>query len=171
MSRQYPENSGQGGYALMEHMGGLLFYLTMGAAAAIILTVMFSDSKVSETQQAVTTIRLKTKQVFTGGSSYSGLDNDFAIKAGIVPAKMVRGDDIRSAWGSDVEIAASSSAATFSITLNGIPEKACVGLSAYQVETWESIEVNSTPVARDDNITVAAASCSGNDNTLVYSSR
>ena len=73
-----PDYQNQGGFMLVESLGSMLFYLIMIAAAGVLLISLFSGSKISQTEQAISSLRLQVKQLYTSSSDYSGLDTDLA---------------------------------------------------------------------------------------------
>lgn len=168
------ERRSEAGYAIMEHMGGYTFYMIMIAAAALLLVVMFRDSKLTQTEQTLASLRMKTIAVFSASvDGYVGLDNDIAIRAGIIPQTMQRGNAVRNAWGGEVEIAeADGDSSSFTITLHDVPEKDCISLAVFQREAWDAVSVNGNDVNMDDGVGVAGGYCeSGNRNVLMYTAR
>lgn len=168
------ERNNEAGYVLLEHMGGYTFYMIMIAAAALLLVFLFGDSKLTQTQQALASLRMKTIAVFSASvDGYAGLDNDIAIRAGIIPQTMRRGDVVRNAWGGDVELAeADGDASSFTITLSDVPEKDCISLSVFQREAWDAVSVNGNDINLEDGVGTAGGYCeSGNGNVLMYTAR
>lgn len=178
METQSPEahwqDKSEAGYALMEHMGGYTFYMIMIAAAALLLVIMFRDSKLTQMEQALASLRMKTIAVFSASvDGYAGLDNDIARRAGIIPESMQRGNTVRNAWGGELEIAeADGDASSFTITLYGVPEKDCISLAVFQREAWDTVSVNGNDINIDDGVGTAGGYCeSGNGNVLMYTAR
>lgn len=162
------------GYVLMEHMGGYTFYMIMVAAAALILVMMFGDSKLTQAQQTLTNLRMKTIAVFSASlDGYSGLNNEIAARAGIIPQNLQLGETVRNAWGGEMEITeADGDSSSFTITLRGVPEKDCISLSVFQREAWTSVTVNGSSIGETDGIGTAAGLCeSGSGNVLAYTAR
>lgn len=161
---------GEAGFVMVEMSGGILLYLIMMAAAAILLYSLFSNSKLAETQQGVLSMRMQIQQLYTGATDYSGLDNALAVKAGVVPKRFQRGTSVVTPWGGDITLGAGSDPGTFTITLTQIPQEACTKLATFQAESWSTISVNGGAVAQGTSVASAAQSCNS-ANTIIYASR
>ena len=160
----------EAGFVMVEMSGGILLYLIMLAAAAILIYALFSNSKLAETQQGLLSMRMQIQQLYTGTTDYAGLDNALAVKAGVVPKRFQRASALVTPWGGDITLASGSDPGTFTITLAQIPQEACTKLATFQVESWSSIAVNGAAVAQGTSVASAAQSCNAS-NTLIYASR
>lgn len=162
------------GFLSMEAIGTYTFYMIMVAVVAIAMVMLFGDSKLTQTQQALSSLRMKTIAVFSASvDGYAGLDIDIARRAGIIPESMQRGNAVRNAWGGELEIVeADGDPSAFTITLHDVPEKDCINLAVFQREAWDAVSVNGNDVAMDDGVGVAGRYCeSGNGNVLMYTAR
>lgn len=160
----------EGGFMMLESMGSILMYLILIAGVAVVLATLFSSSKLGETEQAVVSMRMQIQHLFSGGSDYAGLDNDLAIKSGIVPKRLLRGTNLINPWGGSVTVAATADTGIFSITFAGIPQEECTKLATFQLESWNSITVNGNDIPKDTGAAAAAASCAST-NTIAFTSR
>lgn len=160
----------ESGFMGLEGMGSLLFYMLMLAGAALIVSLLFGGSKLSETQQAIASIRMNVQQMFTSSLDYTGLSNDLVIKAGLAPKKLVRNNNLQNAWGGSVTISEGDDSSTFTLTLSNVPQADCSKLATYQIESWLSVEVNSTAIASDSAVAAAAENCEAS-NTIMYTAR
>lgn len=149
-------------------LGGLLIGLLLLAYSAGGLSSGFSKSKIANTQEALIILRMQTQQFFNG-TNYSGLDNDVAMRAGIVPEGFIKGGVMRDAWGGDVTLTADEANGQFSIELASIPQADCTQLARFQSDSWTSVSVNGSDIDPSDPVAVTDA-C-GDANTLVFTAR
>lgn len=156
--------------SILEAIGVLLIALVVIGGAAYGLNSAFSKSKVANTQQDLVTTRMQIQQLFSGSTNYSGLDNVVAINAGVVPKNMVKGTDLKNAWGGNITIASEDTNASFTITLLQIPKDECTQLAKFQLDAWLSVVVNGSLVNATDSIANIVSNCS-TSNTLVYEAR
>ena len=52
---------------------------------------------------------------------------------------VVQGDSMKNAWGGDVTLANDADNGQFSITLDNVPQDACMQLARFQPDSWESV--------------------------------
>lgn len=160
----------EGGFVTFEMSGSMLLYLIMMAAAAVLVYSLMSSSKLASTNQGLMSLRLQIQQLYSGGSDYAGLDNDLALKSGLVPKSFVRGAKMQTPWGGDVVLSASSDGTSFAISLSEIPQEECTKLATSQLDSWSSVSVNGTPIEKATGASSAARSCN-DSNTIVFTSR
>ena len=111
---------------------------------------------------------MQTQQLFFG-TNYDNLDNDVAMSAGIVPKAFLKGDSMKNAWGGDVTLANDADNGQFSITLDNVPQDACMQLARFQPDSWESISVNGTVVDPTDVGAIAGACTAAS--SLIFTAR
>jgi hypothetical protein len=162
------EKRGNAGFVLTEHLGGMLFYLIMLALAAGIIAMLYNYSKMSVTQQSLSTLAMNVQGLYSGQATYDGLSNSVAMNAGVVPKKFISGTAIKNPWGGAVTIAPGSDNGTFTITLAGIKQEDCIKLATYQSDYWESVKVGTSTIT---SVSEAATACTAGSNSLVYSQR
>ncbi len=150
-------------------LGGLLVGLIILAYSAGGLSSAFSKSNVASTQEGLIILRMQAQQFFVG-TNYDGLNNEVAIRAGIVPDTFVKGDALRNAWGGDITLSADEANGRFSIELGNIPQADCTQLARFQSDSWASVSVNGADIDPSDPVAVTDA-CSGNANTIAYTAR
>lgn len=155
---------------MMETIGAILIVLFVIGIAAVGLNSAFSKVKVSSTQQDLVMIRMQAQQLFSGATDYSGLDNATAIKAGIIPQSLLKGDDLKNRWSGDVTIAANADNASFTIALTQIPQSECTQFALFQKDAWLSIDVNGTVIDKDGSVADAINNCEAT-NTITYEAR
>lgn len=155
--------------SLLEIIGGLLVALVIIGGAAYGLYSAFSKNNVASTEQALVTMRMQTQQFFFG-TSYDNLDNEVALKAGLVPETLVKNDSMRNAWGGDVTFSSDSNAGTFTIELTKIPRDACTQLGRFQTDAWEGVAINGGEIDTSDVASIVNA-CQDGDNTLAFTAR
>ncbi|MFI3270743.1 MAG: type 4 pilus major pilin [Pseudomonadota bacterium] len=161
----------EAGFSGLEMVGVFLFFLTMVAGGAWVVSDLFEGSKVAELQQGVASIRMNVQQMYASSTDYTGLDNTAAIAAGAVPSKMV--DDsstIMSPWGDAITVAPGTDTKNFTITVTDLPQSACVKLSQFQAYAWEDITVGGT-TAIDLTVQAASALCTADGLSVVFTGR
>ena len=72
--------------SILETVGAIIVGLLLIGAAAFGLYSAFGKSNVATMEQNLVLLRMQTQQFFFG-TNYDNLDNEVAIKAGIVPKK------------------------------------------------------------------------------------
>lgn len=160
----------EAGFMGLEGMGTYVFYMIMTGVVGLVVYGLFGSSKLSEMEQAVASIRMQTQQMFTSSMDYSGLDNALAMKAGLIPKKLIKGGNLVNSWGGTVTVATGDDSATFTISVTNVPQDSCTKLATFQVENWLSVEVNSTAIDRDSSVATVADNCEAT-NTLMYTAR
>lgn len=162
---------GRAGYILAENLAGLIFYLVMLAAAGILLVTLFSGSELSSAEQGLSTIRLQTRQLYTGSGDYEGLDTDTAVTAGVIPGSMVKSDgSVKNPWNGEVTVAEGQEAGTFVITFAGVPKDAVVKLAGYQSGSWLDVAVNDVSLMEAGNLVSAASANAEESNIIAFTS-
>lgn len=149
-------------------LGGILIGLLLLAYSAGGLSSGFSKSKIANTQESLIMLRMQTQQFFTG-TNYTGLDNDVALRAGIVPEGFIKGGAMRDAWGGDVTLTADDANGQFSIQLDNVPQADCTQLARFQSDSWTSVSINGSVIDPSDPVAVTDA-CA-DTNTLIYTAR
>lgn len=158
------------GWMLTEGVGSILFYLIMIGVGAGIVYFLFSSSKVAQMQQGISTMSMQIKGLYSASSDYSGLDNTLAVKSGVVPRKLLKGSSVKTPWGGDITLAPGTDDGAFTIKLEGIAQEECTKLAAFQMDMWQSVEVNGTEFGADSGIAGAVGACVAS-NTIIYTSR
>lgn len=154
---------------IFDILGGILIGLTILASILYGIFSGFSKSNVSSMEQDLVLLRMQTQQ-FYFGTNYNNLNNETAIKAGIVPKALIKGENLVNPWGGDVTLSSNSANSTFTLEIDNIPKDACVQLLRFQPESWDSVSVNGADVDANDVATIPDA-CSQTANTLSFTSR
>ncbi len=149
-------------------LGGLLVGLIILAYSAGGLSSAFSKSNVASTQEGLIILRMQAQQFFAG-TNYDGLNNEVAIRAGIVPDTFIKGGALRNAWGGDITLSADEGNGQFSIELVNIPQADCTQLARFQADSWTAVSVNGAEIDPSDPVAVTDA-C-GDTNTVTYTAR
>lgn len=160
----------EGGFMMIESMGSMLFYLIMIAGAAVLVGVLSSGGKLSEMQQGLSSLRMQTQQLYTGSIDYTGLDNALAVKTGIVPKRLRRGESLFTPWGGVITMATGSDVGTFTIKLEEIPQEDCAKMGTYQIDSWDKVSINGNTLDKISSVATAGAACT-TLNTIIYTSR
>lgn len=155
---------------MMEVLGGLLISLIVITVAAGYLNSGFSKSKVASLEQDLVTMRMQVQQLFSASSDYSGLDNETAIKAGVVPKSLIKGNNLKTPWGGEINLSTNDANGSFTIELSGIPQEECTQLANFQADAWLSVQVNGNVLDSDNTVADIVASCTSN-NTIAYEAR
>lgn len=154
----------------MEMLCVLLVTLVVIAGAAVYLNSGFSKSKVVSLEQGIVTMRMQIQQVFSASPDYSGLDNATAIKAGVVPKSLVKGNDLKTPWGGEINLSTNDANGSFTIELSGIPQDECTQLANFQADVWLSVQVNGNVLDSDNTVADIVNSCT-TTNTIAYEAR
>lgn len=154
----------------MEMLCVLLVTLVVIAGAAVYLNSGFSKSKVVSLEQGIVTMRMQIQQVFSASPDYSGLDNATAIKAGVVPKSLVKGNDLKTPWGGEINLSTNDANGSFTIELSGIPQEECTQLANFQADAWLSVAVNGNVLDSDNTVADIVNSCT-TTNTIAYEAR
>lgn len=155
--------------SILEVVGALIVGLLLIGAAAFGLYAAFGKSNVATTEQNLVLLRMQTQQFFFG-TNYDNLDNEVAIKAGIVPKAFLKGETMKNSWGGDVTLSSDSANGTFTVEMDNIPQDACIQLARFQPDSWEGVTVNGAEVDPAD-VSGIADSCSQTTNTLAFTAR
>ena len=121
------------------------------------------------------------ERLFSNQPSYSGLDNALVVRAKLAPSSMVMGDMDSSAittkFGGQV-IFASDTAGTYGasnahylITVEDIPQDACIEYATYTRNDWVDVLVEGTSISEEDVAAASSACSSPEQNELVFVSR
>ena len=141
-------------------LSGVLFAMHVG----------FSSSKLSDVQSSIVMMQMQIQSMFSGSSSYNGLDNNLVMANNIAPTSMLKGGRISNPWGGDVTIASTDSGASFSISLTNVPQSECTKLALFQPDAWLSLTVNNGVIAGGD-VAAATNACNSTQNTVTFTSR
>ncbi len=155
--------------SILETVGAIIVGLLLIGAEAFGLYAVFGKSNVGTMEQNLVLLRMQTQQFFFG-TNYDNLDNEVAIKAGIVPKAFLKGDTLKNSWGGDVTLSSDTANGTFTIEMDNIPQDACIQLARFQPDSWESVSVNGADIDATDVAGIADA-CGQSANTLGFTAR
>lgn len=141
-------------------LSGVLFAMNVG----------FSSSKLSDVQSSIVMMQMQIQSMFSGSSSYNGLDNNLVMANNIAPTSMLKGGRISNPWGGDVTIVSTDSGASFSISLTNVPQSECTKLALFQPDAWLSLTVNNGVITGGD-VAAATNACNSTQNTVTFTSR
>lgn len=158
------------GMTMIETLGSLLIMAVMIVGAVILIRMAMDSSKLSDAQKSLTAMSIQIRGQFSGVGDFTGLSNALAIKAGLVPPRILRGNSILSPWGGAITLAAGTNA-TFTMTWGGLSDQVCIAMATYQPDLWQSISINGTALTTATAISQANTLCTGNANTVVYTDR
>lgn len=154
---------------IFDSLGGLLIGLMAIATIAGLLYLAFGKSNVASMEQDLVVLRMQTQQ-FYFGTNYSDLSNETAIKAGIVPKSLIKGENLVNPWGGSINLSSDSANSSFTVELDNIPKDACIQLVRFQPESWDSVSVNGADIESSDVARIPDA-CSQTANTLAFTAR
>lgn len=155
--------------SILETVGAIIVGLLLIGAAAFGLYSAFGKSNVATMEQNLVLLRMQTQQFFFG-TNYDNLDNETAIKAGIVPKAFLKGETMKNSWGGDVTMSSDTANGTFTIEMDNIPQDACIQLARFQPDSWETVSVNGADIDATDVAGIADA-CGQTVNTLAFTAR
>jgi type II secretory pathway pseudopilin PulG len=164
------KSSYRDGFFTKEAMGGMIFYIVMSAVVLGTIYMLFGTSKLSEMQQGLTAIHMQVRSLYSTSSSYAGVNNDIAIRAGAVPNKLVKGTALHNPWGGSITISPATDLGMFQIRLDGIPQEDCIKMATFQPNLWVSVSVNGNTFDTRSGVSQAATACS-QTNSIIYTSR
>jgi len=166
------------GFTLIEVLGAIIVGAIIFAFAAFAIRNGIESAKVSNQNEALANLRVNIQEAFAPLHSYEELTNDAALSARIVPANMLAGandDDaygssIINEWNGTIVLAADNENRDFTITLNAVPQGACIKL-ARNAKQWENMTVNDTAVERYGLQQVDEICTEEFENVIKYTSR
>jgi type II secretory pathway pseudopilin PulG len=179
MKKHYVNN--EKGFSIME----ILMYLTI---AAILLGGIFTFVKMAKSgsdlraaKQNVAAVHENIYNLFSAQGLYTNLDNTLAIRAGVFPETMIRGNSAVNVWNGDVTVASAGDPhRTFTITYDDVPQDEAVELATFNNGQWDDVTLNGTSIpqvidretegAVDPVSTATGAVTAGPTNTLVFTS-
>lgn len=146
----------EAGFMSLNGMGALLFYLVMLAGAALLVSQLFSTSKLAKTEQAVSSMRIGIKHLYLSQRNYGTEENITKIVAdtGIAPEGFkygtdAEGDFLTSPWGTPIRIKTVANGKRFSITVK-TPEEYCLRLATYDLASWYRVDVGGYQITDED---------------------
>ncbi len=152
------------GMTMMETLGSLLIMAIMIVGAIMLIRMAMDSSKLSDAQQSLTAMSIQVRGHFNGVRDYTGISNALAIKAGLVPQRILRGDSIQTPWGGAITLAPGTNA-TFTISMAALSDRVCTAMATYQPDLWQSISINGTAITAATAVSQADTLCTGNANT------
>lgn len=155
--------------SILESIGGIIVALLVISAAVFGLNYAFGKNNVATMEQNLVLLRMQTQQ-FLFGTNYDNLDNEVAIKAGIVPKAFLKGETLKNSWGGDVTLSSDTANGTFTVEIDNIPQDACIQLARFQPDSWENVSVNGAELDTMDVAGIADA-CGQATNTLAFTAR
>ncbi len=176
IKRLKPKN--KKGFLGLDTMGSLIVIMILTGAIIAGVAQLIDSSKVSNMRNGLNSLNMGVRQLFVGGSDYSDLGTTDAtamlIAADIVPESLLnsKGDDILTPWGGDITVVASSAApsATFTITVNDVPQDACIKLTSGNQSAWDSVKIGDAAIT---TLALANSTCgaTATDNDIVFTAR
>jgi prepilin-type N-terminal cleavage/methylation domain-containing protein len=156
ITKLHSRKTGLRGFALTEVLLAIAVIVIIGIAAYPLYKNARTSSEVEAMANDIAVIQTNTQTLFSGQSSYAGLNMDLLNTAGMVPDDL-RGDDggtppvstYTNSWGGDVTIAATGASdplpqnAGFTIILTKVPKSACTQLVARVAPSFLAIGTSS----------------------------
>lgn len=159
----------EGGFILVESMGGLLFYLVMLGAIGGLVVMLFSGSKLATMEQEIGAIRLQVRQLYTSTGDYTGLDTALAVSSGAIPDSLIKsGGAVKNSWSGNVTVGVGTDSTTFEITVGNIPQSEATKLAGFQAGSWVDVLVNDTSIVAAANPVSAASAAATATNTITF---
>ncbi len=143
----------QKGFLGLDTMGSLIVIMILTGGIIAGVSQLIDSSKVSNMRNGLNSLNMGVRQLFVGGNDYSALTDvatseALLVAADIVPESLLasNGTDILTPWGGDVEVAVGTNTEQFTITLNDVPQDACIKLASGNQSAWDSVTVAGTAV-------------------------
>ena len=156
----------QRGFTLAEVLGAIIIGSLIFGAVALAISYGTETARVSNQQENLSYLRMNIHEVYSHVHRFASISNDELLAANAVPEGMVANDSIINSWHGDVTLASANNGRAFTITLDDIPENACIKLGA-QRNMWDSLSINGTEI--DTDTVVTTEHCTDEDsNTLIF---
>lgn len=182
------------GYSLLEIMVALAIVAGIVFSILNMSSIVGTDSKVQTFTSDFMGLAAKVQTHYSNTNSFSGIEEQNLINAGIVPQSLYNPSDkggtgssatFKTPWGAMTIASADSSSGvtdgTFAFTLETLPQDVCNRLGAFVANStfWERMNINGSEVYNVDNAgvatnlidSVATACTSGNSNEITYQAR
>jgi len=129
----------QSGRSTLEILGVLAVVAVLSIAGIAGYAKVMEKINIDETLQQLSEIVTNTRQLLESQLTYAGLDNDFAVKFSLIPAKMVKSHDtIEHNYGGEVKIKSVSDGNGFALVYNGLPSTVCVQIATAPLKFEEN---------------------------------
>jgi len=147
----------------------MLVYLLMIASIALVIFFLVSGSKLSDSKQALMSLQMNTRQLYSTEPDYSTLSNNIALKNGLIPQQLRKSSGLRNAWGGAVTLRPNSSDSTkFDISFEEVPQDACAKFAKHQAGAWVAVTVNGTDVSSSSGMIAAITNAVKETNTVTF---
>lgn len=140
----------QAGFTLIETILGVGLTMVLSMGSYMLYEHLSNNSDVRQEQDHIISMASQTEKAYTSLGSFEGLTTAQAISSHVVPNSMVNGTNLRSRWGSDVQLEPADVNGTpnnaLKITYLAVPQKACSKLASATAQGAWDIEVNDVSV-------------------------
>lgn len=176
----------RGASGLLEMIAVVAIILTLLVGGLVLFNQVSFSSRVNDAARQMTSLQTEIRSVFQGQANFTGLDNDFVFNAQAYPSDVLfdaNADPVefRHAFDGALSFAEGVPANSFTITMDGVPDAACVRLIQTSASgTGNSgqagfnildVEVNEEAAGTAGLVTAAdaATACTGGaDNEIVF---
>lgn len=160
----------QAGATLLEMAMVIGIIAVISVAAVTAYNSSSEGRRITDATRDLGTLVGGVRNMFAAQGSYDGVSNQAVIKAGFLKNSMHNGStSIHHPWNDASvtveEAAGASPKRTFRVTFTGVPENACMQLSANTIGNAVGIKIGTTAVT---NVGLIASSCSGDSNTIEW---
>ncbi|CAM3790239.1 type 4 pilus major pilin [Vreelandella rituensis] len=166
----------QGGWAMLETLIAIILGLLMLIGVFVYFQMGSASAKIADARQDLMITKANTERLFRGQPSYLGLNNVLATRAEVVPTSMYTAEGvIVNRFGGEVTIESVDNGrgadSHFQVTMEEIPQEACIELGTYTRNDWVGVTINGTAVDFN-SVSEASTNCSDlNENQMVFMSR
>lgn len=161
-------HSSQRGATLIEAVAFLAIAIAIVLGALSVWSMAASTSRENQARQEIIGMQNGVRSLFQNQSSYAGLDNALALKAGVVPTTLkIAGTSIRNPWNGAVALSPAGSNLQFVIAYDNIPEDACVKLATINSD-FEQVQINNGSLSVPVSVPSASSQCRGRSNSLRF---
>ena len=166
----------ESGRSMIEMLGVLAIIGVMSVGGLAGYTKAMNQYKAQQTISQIHELASRLTALGDQTNSYAGLTNASAIKMGVVPATLISGGDLVSAFGSTVTVAAADLATTgdnlaWTVEYRNVPKAVCTTLAS---QNWQDaansalIGVGVAGATATDILAKLTQNCNGeNSNSMV----
>ena len=151
-------------------IGGLFAALVtiIGIVALIALyNNVTSSNKSSQALTDLTSMVGSIQATYISHPSYTNLSATVVVNGNLAPATMISGAALINPWGGNVTVAPAANTSFFTVTEPSVPNDACVKM-ATAISNLGALSINGTSVTLPADPSVVAGTCTGNNNSLVF---
>ena len=124
----------ESGRSMIEMLGVLAIIGVLSVGGIAGYSKAMNKFKTNKVADNVSMLVANIKTLYAQQNTYTGLDNENAVKLGVVPEELGTDEDLKNAFSGDVTIAASDSSSAdddraFTLQFDSLSKEACIALA------------------------------------------